>query len=564
MRGVSHAPLRALPILPGFMIALQALSKHYGRQALLAEASFQLNPGEKVGLVGPNGSGKSTIFRLLVGEEGPDRGEVVVPRRLTLGYFRQEAGEGSPRSVLEEVIHGCGRVGELHHELAELELGMSDPERGGELEQILERFGEVQGEYQQRGGYELESRAQEVLNGLGFDQEQVAGPMSALSGGWRMRVAIAQVLVGEPDVLLLDEPTNHLDIESIVWLEGYLKASSAAILMTSHDRDFMDRIVTRIVEIDEGKLVSHTGDYAAFERAQVLRAAQGEAAFARQKAMLKKEERFIERFEKNAAKASQVQSRVKKLDKIEKLDPPKRRVLVPFDFRQPPRSGNDVARCKGVAKRYGERVIYDGFDFEIKRGERWCVMGVNGAGKTTLLKLVAGVIQADAGEVRLGASLKLGYFAQSALELLDPSLSVYQQIDNAFPSATTPAKRSLLGCFDFPGDEIEKPIRVLSGGERSRLVLAQMLFDPPNFLVLDEPTNHLDLATKEMLVRTLAKFDGTMLFVSHDRTFLRGMANRVLDLSGGGEGTARQPLVHQGSYEEWVERTGHEAPGVRR
>ena len=544
------------------MIAIQGISKHYGRQALLAEASFQLNPGEKVGLVGPNGSGKSTIFRLFVGDEEADGGEVHVPRRLSMGYFRQDAGEGSERSVLDEAIAGCGELGALHHELEDLEAALADPDRADELDSVLERFGEVQGEYQQRGGYELDARTREVLHGLGFNDEQIEGPMSALSGGWRMRVAIAQVLIQAPDVLLLDEPTNHLDIESILWLEGYLRASSSAILMTSHDRDFMDRVVSRIVEIDEGELISHTGNYAAYERAQEVRAAQSTAAFARQKAMLKKEERFIERFEKNAAKASQVQSRVKKLEKIEKLEPPKKRVLVPFEFREPPRSGNDVATLRGVTKRYGDHTIYDGFDFEVKRGERWCVMGINGAGKTTLLKLVAGILEPDGGEVRLGASLKLGYFAQSALEILDPNLTVWEQIDHAFPVATTPSKRSLLGCFDFSGDEIDKPIRVLSGGERSRLVLAQMLFDPPNFLVLDEPTNHLDLATKEMLVKTLANFEGTMLFVSHDRTFLRGMANRVLDLSGGGEGVAREPLVYPNTYEHWVERTGHEAPGV--
>ncbi len=546
------------------MIALQSISKHFGRQAVLAEASFQLNPGEKVGLVGPNGAGKSTIFRLLTGEEDPDGGEVHVPKRVTLGYFGQEAGEASDRLVIDEAIAGSGRVGELHHELEELEAAMADPERADELEPILDRFGDVQAEYQQRGGYELVARTREALHGLGFDDARIDGPMSALSGGWRMRVSIAQVLLGDPDVLLLDEPTNHLDIESILWLEGFLRSTPAAILMTSHDRDFMDRIVTRIVEIDEGALVSHTGDYAAFEAARDVRAAQGAAAFARQQAMLKKEERFIERFEKHAAKAAQVQSRVKMLEKIDKLEPPKKRVLVPFEFRQPPRSGNDVATLKSVEKRYGERTIYAGLDLEVKRGERWCVMGVNGAGKTTLLKLVAGVIEADAGEVKLGASLKLGYFAQSALEILDPNVTVWEQIDRAFPLATTPSKRNLLGSFDFPGDDIDKPIRVLSGGERSRLVLAQMLYDPPNFLVLDEPTNHLDLATKEMLIKTLSGFDGTMLFVSHDRTFLRGMANRVLDLSGGGEGLAPEPLVYPGTYEDWVERTGHEAPGVWR
>ncbi len=544
------------------MIAFSSVSKHFGRQAILDEASFQLNPGEKIGLVGPNGAGKSTVFRLIVGEEEPDGGEVQVPKRVALGYFKQTAGEASARSVIEEAIAGCGRVGALHHELAELEAALADPERADEMERILERFGDVQGEYAQLGGYELDARAREVLAGLGFDERRINGSMAALSGGWRMRVSIAQVLIGDPDVLLLDEPTNHLDIESILWLEGYLRASPAAILMTTHDRDFMDRIVSRIVEIDEGQLVTHTGDYSSYERARELRGEQAAAALKRQQAMLKKEERFIERFEKHAAKAAQVQSRVKKLEKIEKLEPPKKRVLVPFEFRPAPRSGNDVATLKAVSKRYGEHVIYDGLEFEIKRGERWCVMGINGAGKSTLLKLVAGVLSPDEGDVRLGASLKLGYFAQSALEILDPQLTVWEQIDHAFPLASISSKRNLLGSFDFPGDEIDKPIRVLSGGERSRLVLAQMLYDPPNFLVLDEPTNHLDLDTKQMLIQTLAGFDGTMLFVSHDRTFLRGMANRVLDLSGGGEGIAQKPLQFPGSYEAWVERTGHEAPGV--
>lgn len=545
------------------MIALQAVSKHYGRQAVLAEASLQLDPGEKAGLVGPNGAGKSTVFRLIVGEEQPDGGEVQVPRRLTVGHFRQDAGEASEQGVLDATLAGAGEVGRLHFEVAELEAAMADPERLDELDSILERFSEAQERYQQLGGYELGARAREVLAGLGFDDAAVEGPMSALSGGWRMRVSIAQVLLAEPDVLLLDEPTNHLDIESILWLEDYLRASPAAILVTSHDRDFLDRVVSRIVELDEGKLVSHTGNYASYEAARATRAAQSEAAYTRQQAMLRKEERFIERFEKHAAKAAQVQSRAKKLEKLEKLEPPKKRVLVPFEFHQPPRSGNDVATLRAVDKAYGERVIYEALDLEIKRGERWCVMGVNGAGKSTLLKLVAGALEPDGGEVRLGASLKLGYFAQSALEVLDPARTVWEQIDQAFPTASTPSKRNLLGSFDFPGDEIDKPIRVLSGGERSRLVLAQMLYDPPNFLVLDEPTNHLDLVTKEMLVKTLSGFEGTMLFVSHDRTFLRGMANKVLDLSGGGGAGPRRPLVHHGPYEEWVERTGQEAPGVR-
>ncbi len=547
------------------MIALQGVAKHFGRQALLLDASFQLNPGEKVGLVGPNGSGKTTLFRLLMGEESPDGGGVSVPKRTTLGYFRQDAAEMGGQPVLDEAIAGSGRLGELHHEVAELEAAMADPDKADQLDKILERFGEVQGEYQQLGGYELEALAQEVLHGLGFSDEQIAGDVGELSGGWRMRVSIAKVLIGKPDVLLLDEPTNHLDIESILWLEGFLKASGAAILMTCHDRDFMNSVVSRIVEIDAGNLVSYSGNYDFYEAEQAQRAVQRDAAFSRQQSMLKREERFIERFEKNAAKASQVQSRVKKLEKIDRLEPPKTRVMVPFSFKTPPRSGNDVLRCKGVSKAYGDTVIYDGLDFEIDRGQRWCVMGENGTGKTTLLKMVAGVLAADEGVVKLGASLKMGYFAQSSLEVLDASKTVWQQIDEAFPVATIPSKRTLLGSFDFPADEIDKPISVLSGGERSRLVLAQMLFDPPNFLVLDEPTNHLDMWTKQMLIRTLSKFGGTMLFVSHDRTFLRGLGSHVLDLSANPEaGPGKRARVFHGDYPAWVESTGQEAPGVRR
>ena len=465
------------------------------------------------------------------------------------------------RAVLEEAIAGSGRLGDLHHELAELEHALADPDRAGEMDAILARFGEVQGAYQDLGGYEIEARAREVLAGLGFHAEQVDEDVGKLSGGWRMRVSIAKVLIGEPEVLLLDEPTNHLDIESILWLEQFLRASKSAVLMTCHDRDFMNRVVSRLVDIDEGELVSYTGNYEFYEREREVRAAQQSAAFTRQQAMLKKEERFIERFERHAAKAAQVQSRVKKLDKIEKLEPPRVREIVPFEYREPPRSGNDVATLSGVSKRYGARVVYDGFDFEVKRGERWCVLGHNGAGKSTLLKMVAGQVTPDAGEVKLGASLEMGYFSQNALDLLDPALTVCEQIDRAFPLATTPSKRSLLGAFDFPGDDIDKHIRVLSGGERSRLILAQMMFDPPNFMVLDEPTNHLDLDTKEMLVGTLKEFSGTMLFVSHDRSFLLGLANRVLVLPGDEGG---KPQVFHRTYAEWVEHTGLEAPGVHR
>ena len=543
------------------MITLTGISKRHGHQVLFVDASLQLNPGEKVGLTGPNGAGKSTVFRLIVGEEKPDEGDVSMPKRLTIGYFRQDMGEMSGRSVLDEAIAGSGRVGALHHELEQLQHDMSDPDKADDMDRILARYGEVQAEYQDLGGYELEARAKEVLHGLGFSDAQIDGDVGALSGGWKMRVGMATVLLGNFDVLLLDEPTNHLDIESILWLEKFLQGTKSAVLMTCHDRDFMNRLVDRIIDVDDGEFISYTGDYDFMEREQKNRLAVKEAAFARQEAMLAKMQRFIDRFGTHVAKAAQAQSRQKKIDKIERLDPPRKREVVPFAFRQPPRSGDDVVTLKGVDKSYGAKTVYKGFDFEVKRGERWCVMGQNGSGKTTLLKMVAGQLDADAGQVKLG-SVKLGYFAQQALDLLDPALTLYEQVDKQFPLESTGTKRTLLGAFGFSGDDHEKRIAILSGGEKSRLVLALMLFAPPNFLVLDEPTNHLDMVTKEMLVQTLQGFEGTMLFVSHDRAFLRGLATRVLDVSECPQG--RPPFAYPGSYLEWVERTGTEAPGVHR
>jgi ATPase subunit of ABC transporter with duplicated ATPase domains len=543
------------------MISFTRVSKQYGRQVLFVEASFQLNPGEKVGLVGPNGAGKTTLFRMIVGDEAPDEGDVSVPKKLTIGYFRQDVEEMKGRSVLDEAIAGSGRLGDLHHELEALQQAMTDPARQDGMDEILARFGEVQEEYDHKGGYALEAQAREVLHGLGFDDERIEGDVGALSGGWKMRVAMARVLLGRPDVLLMDEPTNHLDLESILWLEGFIKDYEGALFMTSHDREFMNRIVSRIAEIDDGEITAYSGNYDFYERERAQRDQNREAAYARQQAMLAKENRFIERFSAHAAKAAQVQSRVKALEKIEKIELPKKRAVVRFDFRRPPRSGEEVATLAGVSKRYGARVVHEGLSLTIRRGERWCVMGKNGAGKTTLLRMVAGVLEPDAGQVKLGASLKLGYFAQQALDLLDPSLTVWEQIQSDFPHESVGALRNLLGAFQFSGDETDKKIRALSGGEKSRLVMARMLYDPPNFLVLDEPTNHLDLATKEMLVEALREFEGTMLFVSHDRTFLRGLSNRVLEL-GGESGTDPEPHLYPGSYVEYVARTGHEAPGV--
>src|SRR6184192_1918477 len=383
------------------MISFSNIHKQYGKQLIFVDASFQLNPGEKVGLVGPNGAGKTTLFRMVVGEESPDEGEVSVPRKLTIGYFRQDVEEMDGRSVLDEAIAGSGRVGDLHHELEALQHAMTDPDKADEMKRVIERYGEVQEEYDHLGGYSLEAQAREALHGLGFKDDQIDGDVGALSGGWKMRVALARVLLGRPDVLLMDEPTNHLDIESIIWLESFLKSQPGALLMTSHDRDFMNRVVTRIAEIDGGEITAYSGNYDFYERERAIREANREAAYARQQAMLAKEQRFIERFAAHAAKAAQVQSRVKALEKIEKIELPKKRRVVKFDLRTPPRSGEQVVVLEGVSKSYGRRVVHDGLNFIARRGERWCVMGKNGAGKSTLLKMIAGQVRPDAGQVKL-------------------------------------------------------------------------------------------------------------------------------------------------------------------
>ena len=540
------------------MIRLDNISKQNGHQILFIEASAALQRGEKIGLVGPNGSGKTTLFRMITGEELPDEGQVGVDRGVTIGYFSQDVGEMSGRSAAAEVMDGAGPVSEVAERLRELEAAMGDPDQADNMDEIIEQYGEAQGRFEELGGYALEGRAREVLAGLSFTEEMMDGDVGALSGGWKMRVALARILLMRPDCMLLDEPSNHLDLESIIWLEDFLRGYEGALLMTSHDRAFMNRIVTKVIEIDGGSLNSFSGDYEFYEAQRAQNEKQQQAQFERQQAMLAKEIKFIERFKARASHAAQVQSRVKKLDKIERVEPPKRRQSVTFEFPPAPRSGEDVVTVKNVNKAYGDRVIYEGLDFLVRRKERWCVMGVNGAGKSTLLKLVVGATDPDTGAVTMGGTVKMGYFAQHAMEVLDGELSVFQQLEATFPQAGQGSLRALAGCFGFSGDDIEKKCRVLSGGEKARLVMAQLLYDPPNFLVLDEPTNHLDLATKEMLVEALKEYEGAMLFVSHDRHFLAALSNRVLELTPDG--------VHKygGGYTEYVARTGQEAPGLRR
>jgi ATPase subunit of ABC transporter with duplicated ATPase domains len=539
------------------MIRLESISKQNGHQILFIEASAALQRGEKIGLVGPNGAGKTTLFRMITGQDLPDEGQVAVDRGVTIGYFSQDVGEMAGRSAVAEVMDGAGPVSEVAAELKALETAMADPDQADDMDAIIERYGEVQARFEELDGYALEGRAREVLAGLSFTQEMMDGDVGKLSGGWKMRVALARILLMRPDAMLLDEPSNHLDLESLIWLEQFLRDYEGGLMMTSHDREFMNRIVTKIVEIDGGGLTTYSGDYEFYEAQRAQAEKQQQAQFERQQAMLAKEIKFIERFKARASHAAQVQSRVKKLEKIDRVVPPKRRQTVMFEFQPAPRSGDDVVNLRNVHKRYGSRTIYEGLDLVVRRKERWCVMGVNGAGKSTLLKLIAGSTEPDDGSITIGGSVKMGYFAQHAMDLLEGDRSVYQSLEDAFPQAGQGSLRALAGCFGFSGDDVEKKCRFLSGGEKARLVMALMLYDPPNFLVLDEPTNHLDMATKEMLITALSAFEGTMLFVSHDRHFLAALSNRVLELTPDG--------IHQygGGYTEYVARTGHEAPGLR-
>ena len=537
------------------MLAFAGVTKQYGGQILLVDASFQINPGERIGLVGPNGAGKSTVFRMIVGDEEADDGVIERPRKLSIGFFRQDTGDMRGRSILAETVAGAGEVATLGEELAALAARLEAA--GDDLVEVVTRFGEVQARYQDLGGYELEARAQEVLHGLGFAGERFGDDVGSLSGGWKMRVALARILLARPEILLLDEPTNYLDLESILWLEGFLRTYPGTVVMTCHDREIMNRVVTKIIEIDGGTIRTYGGNHDFYERARAEEAARREAEYARQQAMLAKESRFIERFKAHAAKAAQVQSRQKKLDKIERIAEPRRIVERRFEFRTPSRSGDDVVKLDRVRKAYGARVVHDGISLIVRRKERWAVMGENGAGKSTLLKMIAGALAPDAGTATIGASVTLGYYAQHLMDGLAGDRSVLEELEAHAPAANQGTLRNLAGAFGFHDDDVMKPIRVLSGGEKARVALAKLLYDAPNLLVLDEPTNHLDIATKRALVAALADYEGTLIFVSHDRQFLRALATRVVELSAAG------PRVYGGSYDEYVASTGREAPGMR-
>ncbi|MCB0349795.1 MAG: ABC-F family ATP-binding cassette domain-containing protein [Bdellovibrionales bacterium] len=521
------------------MIGLSNVSKHYGSKILYSGANFQINPGEKIGLVGPNGAGKTTLFRIITGEEGVDDGYLTIPNKLRLSYFSQNIEDMRGRTALEEVVSADPNINTLSAKLKDYEKRLEDSAVNEISEEamtkLLEQYGETQAEFERLGGYTLESRAQEILTGLGIGPEDYNRPTESFSGGWKMRIALSKVLVVDPELLLMDEPTNHLDMESIVWLESWLSTFKGALLMTSHDREFMNRIVSKITEVANKTITTYTGNYDYYEKERAIRLEQLIASQKRQQDMLAKEEEFIARFAARASHAAQVQSRVKKIDKIERIEIPTEEAAMSFTWPEPPRGGDEVVKFNNLKKIWPlengkEKLVFSGATALVKRLDRVAVVGVNGAGKSTLLKIIAGQTKQTDGELTVGPSISMGYFSQNSLDVLDPDKTVVDEVHDRIPNSSISYVRNLLGALRFSGDEVEKRISILSGGEKSRVVLATILAQPINLLVLDEPTNHLDIKSREVLLESIKRFPGTVMIVSHDRYFLREITTRVFEL----------------------------------
>lgn len=542
------------------MLTVSQITKSYGGQVLYSSGSFFIGPGEKVGLVGPNGAGKTSLFRLITGEEKADSGHIEYSKMLKMSYFSQNVGEMAGRSVIEEVISGNERLGFLKKEIQKIENIL---ESGDYSDEILEKLGDYQTEFEKLGGYEVEHQAAEVLAGLGIRSENHLTPVESFSGGWKMRIALAKVLAQKPDFILMDEPTNYLDLESIVWLESFLKNFKGSIFMTSHDRDFMNSVVQKIVEVNHKTITVYSGNYNFYEVERKIRREQLLARSQRQEAMLKKEEEFIAKFAARASHAAQVQSRVKKLEKIERVEVLPEERAMSFEFPQSPRSGNDVVKMENLGKVWPKKIlskqeqqqkqqdkkVFSGVTGLIKRQDKVAVVGVNGAGKSTLLKIISQLTDPSEGKVTLGANVMLGYFSQYSMDILDPQKTVFEEIRQRVQNKSDGYLRNLLAAFLFRGDDVDKKVSVLSGGEKSRLILATLLTNPCNLLILDEPTNHLDIRSREVLVEALSSFEGTVMVVSHDRHFLKQFVNKVLEVDKGGV------RMYEGTYEDYLKLT---------
>lgn len=538
------------------MIHVSNITKNYGSKTLFKNAGFQINAGEKIGLVGPNGNGKTTIFRIIMGEEGVETGNVSKPDKCVIGYFSQKIEDMRGKTVIDEVKSAAGPVTKLQVELKEYEAKLSTPLDEDEMMKVLEKYGEAQSEFERLGGYDLDTRAAEILTGLGIPPEDQGRDTSTFSGGWKMRIALAKILVQQPDVLLMDEPTNHLDLESIVWLEQWIINYKGALLMTSHDRDFMNRIVSKIIEVANKTITTYTGNYDFYEKDRDLRKEQLIAQAKRQDDMLAKEEEFIARFAARASHAAQVQSRVKKLEKIDRIEIPPEEQVIHFEWPQAPRGGDEVVKFENLKKVYQthdgkEKLVFSGATALVKRLDRIAVVGVNGAGKSTLLKILSGQTDKSDGSLTIGPSTTIGYFSQNALDVLSPKNTVQEEVHGNIPTASVGHVRSLLGALKFSGDDVDKKISVLSGGEKSRVVLAKILSRATNLLILDEPTNHLDISSREVLLDAIKRYEGTVIIVSHDRYFLREITSKVFELD------KNELNIYNGDWDYYQEKKRH-------
>lgn len=517
------------------MISFNAVTKQQGSKILFSNASFQINTAEKIGLVGSNGAGKTTVFRLLMNEESVDQGAISKPDKVRIGYFSQNIEEMKGRSVLQEVL-SAGNMEIIQKEITALEQRLQSPDLGDdEMMTVVERYGDLQAQFEAIGGYDLESRAQEILGGLGFSKDDMQIDVGKFSGGWKMRVSLAKILLLMPDMLLMDEPTNHLDVESIIWLEEWLKNFKGSVLMTSHDREFMNRLVTKIVEVANKTTTVYSGNYDFYDKEKAIRREQLIAAASRQEDMLAKEEEFIARFAARASHAAQVQSRVKKLEKIDRIEIPAEDKVMKFEWPEVPRGGEEVVKFEDLTKVWKlddgrEKNVFSNATGLVKRLDRVAVVGVNGAGKSTFLKIITGQTEATNGVCKMGPSIQYGYFSQNSLDVLDPKKTILQEVEARVPNASMGFIKSLLGSFLFSGEEVEKKISVLSGGEKSRVLLACILSHPVNLLVLDEPTNHLDIKSREVLLNAIKTFPGTVMMVSHDRYFLKEITTKVFEI----------------------------------